>query len=53
MQNLVAFHHEDAELGVFGGALERAIRREFGQVERSDFLDVEHFGKSFRNAGEK
>jgi hypothetical protein len=34
---------------VRGGTLERAIRREFGLVERGNFFDAEHFFEFFCN----
>jgi hypothetical protein len=44
VNHLVAFHHEDAQLGVFDGTLERAIGRKRGLVERGNFFNAEHPG---------
>ena len=41
--DLFAFGHEDALSFMLQRPPHRAIRREFGQVERGDFLNVEHF----------
>ena len=40
--DLFAFGHEDALPFMLQRPAHRAIRREFGQVERGDFLNVEH-----------
>ena len=44
--DLFAFGHEDALPFMLQRPAHRAIRREFGQVERGDFLDVEHVGRA-------
>jgi hypothetical protein len=40
--DFVALGHEDALGGMFCGAAEGAVGREFGEVEGGNFVEVEH-----------
>ncbi len=42
LDDFIAFGHEDALRGVFGGTAQGAVGREFGRVEGGDGLNAEH-----------